>query len=139
MPDPKIDKREDAAVGNRLQKGRPHMVRHACAVLKEVREPGGLHNPDKGDVQDTAGDGNRGVGPGDSCDGGKLFENGDFVLDPLDHLGVSEGRHELFAAIHLGDVLNFIRRQTWLHARQGKPVLFNQRLEVAAVGDEMNV
>ena len=34
--DPEVDKRQDAPVSNRLDGRRPHVVRHAYAVLKEI-------------------------------------------------------------------------------------------------------
>src|SRR5208282_3678966 len=55
------------------------------------------------------------------------------------HFCVGKGGRKLFAAIHLGDKFNFLWRQARFHTRQGKAVLLDHGLEVAAVGDEVNV
>ena len=62
VPDPEIDKRQDAPVGNGLNPSRPQMVRHARAVLKEIREPSRLYDPCERNILHTARDGNRGIG-----------------------------------------------------------------------------
>ena len=68
MPDPEIDKRQDAPVGNGLNPSRPQMIRHARAVLKEIREPSRLYDPCERNIQHTARDGNRGIGiPAQPC------------------------------------------------------------------------
>ena len=63
-PDPEIDKRQDAAIGDRLDQSRPYVVSHARAMLEEIREPSGLHDPHEGNFEHTAGDGNRRIGSG---------------------------------------------------------------------------
>ena len=68
MPDPEIDKRQDAPVGNGLNPSRPQMIRHARAVLKEIREPSRLYDPCERNIQHTGRDGNRGIGiPAQPC------------------------------------------------------------------------
>jgi hypothetical protein len=107
--------------------------------LKEVREPGRLHDPDERNVEHPTGNWNRRIRPGNDRDGVKPLENGNFVVDTLDHFCISKGGRELFAAIHLGDKFDFLLRQAGFHTRQGKAVLLDHGLEIAAVGDEMDV
>src|SRR6516164_1409170 len=99
VPDPEIDKRQYALVGSGLDGGRPYVVRHTCAVLKEIREPSGLYYPNERKPEHAAGDGNRWVRPGNDGNGRESLQNGGFVLDALNHLGIGECRHELFSAI----------------------------------------
>jgi hypothetical protein len=68
VPDPEIDKRQDAPVGNDLNPSRPQMVRHARAVLKEIREPSRLYDPCERNIQHPARDGKRWIGiPAQPC------------------------------------------------------------------------
>ena len=92
VPDPEIDKYEDAGVGDRLDRAGAHVVRHARAVFKESREPSGLHDPNKGKIEHSAGNWNRWIRASDDRNRGQSLENRDFVFDSPDHLGIGESR-----------------------------------------------
>src|ERR1700735_293715 len=55
---PQLDERQDTAVGNGLERSGTQAVRDAATFLKEIRQPGRLHNPDERNLHNTAGDGN---------------------------------------------------------------------------------
>ncbi len=108
--DPEVNKRQYAAVGNGLDGGRPHVVRHTCAVFKEIREPCRLYDPNERNVENSTGDRNRWIRPGDNGNWCEPLENGNFVLDTLNHLRIGKRRRELLSAIYFGDVLDLLRR-----------------------------
>ena len=139
VPDPEVDELQHGPVCDRFQWSGPDVIRHACAVAKEVRQPGRLHDPDEGCLENPARHRDGNVGAGDDRGRLKLLETGQLVLDALDQFRISEGGRKLLATVHFGDELDLFLREAGLHPRQGKPVLFDHALEVAAVGDEMNI
>ena len=106
VPDPEVDELENRPVGDRLQRSRRDVIRHARAVAEEVGEPGRLHDPDEGYVKNSAGNWDGHIGPGDDCSGLKRLEAGSLVVDALDEFGIGEGRRELLAAVHFADELD---------------------------------
>ena len=90
--DPEVDELQHEPVGDRFQRRGPDVVRHACAMAKEIRQPGRLHDPDERDLKNAAGHRDGHVGAGDDRGGLKLLETGDFAIDALDQFGIGEGR-----------------------------------------------
>ena len=113
------------------------MIRHARAMLEEIGKPSGLHDPDEGNMEHAAANRNRRIRPRNDSNGSEPLENGDFVLDALIISASVKAGANFSPRSTLSDMLDLLWREARLHARQGKAVILNQRLEVAAIGDEV--
>ena len=82
-------------------------------MAEEVREPGRLNNPNKGDLENSACHRDGDVGPGNNSDGAEPLEAHKLVFHALDHFLTREGRGKFFSAINFGDELDLFFCQTW--------------------------
>ena len=72
---PEVDEPQHEPVGHSFQRRGPEVIRHACAMAEEVRQPSRLDDPDEGDIKNAAGHRDCHVR---ACDYGGGFE---FALD----------------------------------------------------------